>query len=50
LYAARPEQDLVRLRPLTWSLDIIELHGVQDADAAIEAIGPDPETDLQIHS
>jgi hypothetical protein len=49
LYAARPEKDLARLRPLTWSLDVIELHGVQDVDAATEAIGPDPETDLQIH-
>jgi hypothetical protein len=42
-----PNGALARLRPLAQSLDVIELNGVSDPNAAAAASGPDCEAELR---
>ncbi|TCO62700.1 NACHT domain-containing protein [Actinocrispum wychmicini] len=49
LHVNEPAVDLERLRPLVWSLDVLELYGVKNVDAAFDALGEDAEAELRIH-
>ncbi|MEV4312917.1 NACHT domain-containing protein [Actinocrispum sp. NPDC049592] len=47
IHAPTPAKDLARIRPLTWSLDVLDLHDVDDPTAALDAIGPDTDVDIR---
>jgi hypothetical protein len=42
-------EDYEVLRPLVWSLDVMEFHGVHDSDAMMAALGADAEAEIRIH-
>ncbi|GAB3872838.1 hypothetical protein GCM10029964_011950 [Kibdelosporangium lantanae] len=42
-------EDYEVLRPLVWSLDVMEFHGPHDSDAVMAALGADAEAEIRIH-